>query len=82
MSYSINASSLIGGLYLIILFIICFLIVCTLKIVVLYFKGENTAVIPTEKEPEAKPETKKRREIKTITLDPDDINRIQFKKSN
>jgi len=80
MNYSINASSLIGGVYLIILFVICFLTVCTLKIVVLYFKNEREEPVSITKEPEPTKEPKKRREVKTITLDPDDINRIQFKK--
>ena len=82
MSYLVNTASLIGGVYLIVMFIVCFLTVCTIKIVVLYFKDDTPIVNPIENEPKKIEPKKQRREIKTITLDPEDINRIQFKKLN
>lgn len=72
----------LGAIYLFLSFLICLFLVAIGKIVLLYFKSQRQT--PVEKKEEPLPEVKQpvKRRVKTITIDPDDVTKICFKKSN
>lgn len=72
---SLISASLIGGFYLIVLFLLCFISVCVCKIVYLYFfppKKEQVTPAPVKKRT-----TKKTRlPVRKIVIRPNEINKI------
>ena len=69
------SASLIGGFYLILLFLFCFFAVCICKIVYLYFFPPKKQVTPPT--PEKKHVVKKQRlPVRKIVIRPNEINKI------
>ena len=83
MIHILLTSPVLGATYLLLTFLLCLFFVAIGKIVVLYFKSQRhpPAEQKVELEPQVKPQPAKRK-VKTITIDPDDITKICFKKSN
>lgn len=83
MKFQILAPNLIGGLYLIILFILCTAICVFVKLCVFYYKITVTKPPQPKQEPKKsltiKKPTKPRTPVRKIIINPNEVNRIYVK---
>ena len=69
-------SNFIGGFYLVVLFVFCFCVVCTFKILYLYFFPPKKEAKPSPP-PEKKASPKRTRlPVRKIVIRPNEINKI------
>lgn len=80
----LEKSYVYGPIFLILFFLLCLIIVVGVKVIILSLKQKvsaSTADEPVKSSP-LHVQKRKKRQVRTIEINPDEINRICFKKTS